>query len=548
MLCLVAAAGLLVAACGSGDGDQSEAPSDSGAPVATDPVDSEAGPVDSEAGPVETSGGNEGSTVATAPAGDEFDPEATLRYVYSIGTSSFDPSKASTSFDNVALFITYDRLVHLSPTGEAEPGLATEWEFSEDGTSLTLSLREGVKFQDGSDLTADVVKENLDRNKAGTSAGELAPVSSVEVVDPLTVRLNLSGPGGALPLALSDRAGAMVSASGIADPSLDLNPVGAGMYRVVEYQKDAKIVYERWDGYWDPDAVKAKRIEFTILPDNVAAWNAIQSGAADAGLITPSQVAEAEDAGFTVATGVNLSYYMVQMNRSRPFLDDPMVRQALVMATDTEALIEGVALGKAQANTQVFPEGYWGHSDDVDDAALAYDPETAEQMLRDAGVPEGQKYTVIIPSTNVFPQIAEALKDMWADVGIELELEPVDPVQGGVMFWGQQEGDMFISVWGGRADPAQTLSLLFTEGPLPNPGGQTTPEISAAIAEATEPGTIEERTPAVQEASRLVVEQAMTIVVYNPEPQMALSDSVLGWQNWVSSKPEFRGVGLAMEN
>ena len=121
--------------------------------------------------------------------------------MYSVGPSSFDPSKASSSFDNVALWITYDRLVHMSPTGEAVPGLATEWTFSDDGTSLTLKLREGTKFQDGSDLTADIVKANLDRNKAGVSKGDLASVTSVDVVDPLTVKLNLGSPGGALPSA-----------------------------------------------------------------------------------------------------------------------------------------------------------------------------------------------------------------------------------------------------------------------------------------------------------------------------------------------------------
>jgi peptide/nickel transport system substrate-binding protein len=466
--------------------------------------------------------------------------------VYSVGPSSFDPSKASSSFDNVALWITYDRLVHMSPTGEAVPGLATEWTFGDNNTTLTLKLREGVKFQDGSDLTADVVKANLDRNKAGVSKGDLAAVTSVEVVDPLTVKLNLGAPGGALPLVLTDRAGAIVSAAGMADPGLDLKPSGAGMYKVVEYQKDAKIVYEAWDGYWDPSAVKAKRIEFIILPDNVAAWNAIQSGAADAGLIVPSQVEEAKAADFNVLTGPSLGFFHVQFNRSRPYRDNPEVRKALQMATDTDALIEGIALGKGQQSKQVFPKGYWAHVDALDDPSfLPYDPEKAKQMIKDAGVPEGQKYTAIVPSTNVYPALAEAVKDMWKDVGIELELRPVDSVQTAPIFYSQQEGDVLVSVFGGRADPAQTLSLLFTAGPIQNPGGHTTPEITAAIAKASEPGTVAERTPAVQAATKLVAENAMDVLLYFPEGQTAYTDKVLGLQTWVSSKPEFRGVGVA---
>lgn len=546
----LAAAGIVLAACGSDGGDTktttgSQAPATTAASGgATTTAASGGGTATTDPGSSENAG--DGSTTLAPIADDQFDHEATLRYVYSVGPSSFDPSKASSSFDNVALWITYDRLIHMSPTGEAVPGLATEWEFSDDGTSLTLTLREGAKFQDGTDVTAEVVKANLDRNKAGVSKGDLAAVASVEAVDPSTVKLNLSAPGGALPLALSDRAGAIVSAAGIADPGLDLKPSGAGMYKVVEYQKDAKIVYEAWDGYWDPEAVKAKRIEFIILPDNVAAWNAIQSGAADAGLIVPSQVEEAKSAGFNVMVGSSLGFFHVQFNRSKPFLDNPEVRRALQMATDTEGLIEGIALGKGQQSKQVFPKGYWAHVDELDaDTFLPYDPDTAKQMLKDAGVPEGQKYTAIVPSTNVYPALAEAVKDMWKEVGIELELRPVDAVQTAPIFYSQQEGDVLVSVFGGRADPAQTLSLLFTAGPLQNPGGHTTPEITEAIAKASEPGTVEERTPAVQAAVKLVAENAMDVLLYFPDGQTAHTDKVLGLQPWVSSKPEFRGVGMA---
>lgn len=543
LLCALAAAGLLLAACGSDDGGSSTASTAAGVTTTAGGSDATTG----TSGSSRTGGGDEGATTtAAAPADDAFDTEATLRYVYSVGPTSFDPSKASSSFDNTSLWITYDRLVHMSPGGEAVPGLATEWTFSDDGTALTLTLREGVKFQDGTDLTAEVVKANLDRNKAGVSKGDLAAVASVEVVDPLTVKLNLGAPGGSLPLALSDRAGAMASGTAIQDPSLDLNPVGAGMYKVVEYQKDAKIVYERWDGYWDPEAVKAKRIEFIILPDNVAAWNAVKSGAADIGLIVPSQKQEAKDSGFNVVSGSSLGFYHVQFNRSRQYLDDPEVRKALVMATDTEALIEGIGLGGGEETRQVFPDGYWAHADGLDPSSfLPYDPDTAKQMLRDAGVPEGQSYSVIVPSTGVYPQLAEAVKDMWKEVGIELELRPVDSVQTAPIFYSQQEGDILVSVFGGRADPAQTLSLLFTAGPLQNPGGHTTPEITEAVAKANEPGSIEERSPAVQAATKLVAENAMNVMLYIPEGNTAMTDEVLGYQIWMSSKPEFRGVGIA---
>jgi peptide/nickel transport system substrate-binding protein len=524
---LIGVLSLLGAACGGDDDDEAEG---TGATTTA----------------AEEGAAEEGATNESAPAG-ELDREATFRYAYSIGTSSFDPSKASSSFDNVALFLTYDRLVHLSPEGEGIPGLAESWEFSEDGSSLTMQLREGVTFHDGAEFTAEVAKANLERNKAGTSVGDLAPVGSVDVVDPLTIRLNFTAPGGAIPLILSDRAGAMVSPNAINDPGLDLNPVGAGMYRVVEYQKDARVVYERFEDYWDPDAVGAATFELVILPDNVAAFNAIQSHQVDAGIIVPSQRSEAEGAGLEVLEGPTLAVYHLQLNRSKPFLDDTRVRRAISMAIDREALLEGIALGQGEVSVQHFPSDYWAANPDIGPDEIPYDIEGAKALLEEAGVPEGQSYSVIVPTTNVYPQLAEAVKDMVADIGINLEIVPTDPVQTASVFYSQQQGDALVSVWGGRHDPAQSINLLFTEGPLQNPGGHTTPEITRLAAEASQPGTPEERSEALHAVVKEIVDEQMNPVLYLPTGLVAYWPDVSGMAIYSSAKPEFRGVGIAAE-
>jgi peptide/nickel transport system substrate-binding protein len=314
-----------------------------------------------------------------------------FRFAYSVGPTSFDPSKASSSFDNVALFLTYDRLVHLTPEGEGVPGLAESWEFSEDGNTLTMTLREGVKFHDGAEFTAEVAKANLERNKAGTSVGDLGPIDSVAVVDPMTIALTCGKPCGHIPLVLSDRAGVMVSPNAMSDPGLDLKPVGAGMYKVVDYQKDAKITYERNEDYWDPDAVGAARFELVILPDNVAAFNAIQSAQVDSGIIVPTQVGEAESAGLVITEGPTLAVYHLQLNRSKPFLGDKRVRRAISMAIDREALLEGIALGQGEVSVQHFPEGYWANNPEIGPDYIPYDVEGAKALLKEAGVPKASR-------------------------------------------------------------------------------------------------------------------------------------------------------------
>ena len=518
------AAALFAGACGGGDNGD-----DSGSDTTA-------------AGATTTALAIQTAAPTTAPPVDEFDPEGTLRVAYSVGPVSFDPAKSSSSFDSPALFITYDRLVHLDPNASVVPGLAESWEFSADGLSMTLKLREGVEFHDGGTLDAEAAKISLERNKAGTAAGELAPVTAIEVVDPLTLKLTFTKPSAQFPAILADRAGIVINPAKKDDPGLDLQPSGAGMYRVVEYVKDSKIVYEAFEGYWDKDAQKAKRIEFQIIQDNNALFNALKGDQIDWGLLTPQQVEEAKSSGLVVEEDLSLNLFHVQLNRSRPFFDKLEVRQALSMAIDREGIAEGVLLGKAAATCQPFPNGYWGHNPDVQ--IPEYNPEKAREMLRAAGVPEGQQYEMVVPNTGSYPAMAEAVKAMWAEVGVVANIRIVDSVQTAPIFYANQEGDVLLSVFGGRFDPAQHFNLLYTAGPIQNPGQGTWPAMDAAIAQVSTPGTQEARTPAVQEASRIVCDDALNLVYVHPASIFAYNDKVLGSVNWLIGRPEFRGMGV----
>ena len=185
-------------------------------------------------------GGDDGDDAAgfDQPEG-EPDLDATFIYGYPITVSRLDPHKASISQDATTLFPVYDRLVHLSPQGRPDPGLAESWEFSDDGLTLTLHVREGVTFHDGATLDAAAVKANLDRAKGveGSSvATDLAAMASVTVVDPMTVDITLSQPNVAIIGSLADRAGIMVSPKALADGvDLDANMVGAGPFKLVEH-------------------------------------------------------------------------------------------------------------------------------------------------------------------------------------------------------------------------------------------------------------------------------------------------------------------------
>lgn len=493
------------------------------------------------------------AVVSTAPVTtvdtDLINRNATLKISYQVGPTSWDPAKMSSSFDTPTAFLIYDRITHLSPNAEVIPGLATKWEFSPDGKTLTFTLRSDVKFHDGTPFNAEAAKLNLERNKAGASRGELAVVSSFEAVNPTTLRLNLSGPGGSLPGVLSDRAGVMASPKAFenaaAISALDLKPVGTGMYRLTEFVKDQKIVGERFADYWDKPAQGAAKIEVQILTDNNARSNALKSGQLDLVNLEPCQVDDVEKSGFTVNKSLSLNLHHLQFNRSKPFLSRKDVRQAIHMAVNRDAIVTSALCGYGNASVQNFPPGYWAYDSTIPMNKYPFNPAKASEILRAAGVPENWTLDTVVPNLPVYITAAQALKDQLSFVGVNLSIRPVDPVQTAPIFYVQQSGDALISVFGGRADPAQLLSSLFTAGPIQNPGRQTTQKITDLVAKANDPGTQAERAVAMKAASQEVLEEAMNLVLYHTTTPLAYRKQVLGVQSWLGGKPEFRGVGIA---
>ncbi len=497
------------------------------------------------ADPTTTAGGDATPGQAAADDDEGVDPDATLRFGYYLGPSRWDPARATSSFDNTSLAITYDRLIHQSPDADAVPGLATEWSFADDGSSLELSLREGVVFHDGEPFDAEAVKANIERGltlEGASVTAELEVIESVEVLDPMTVRLNLNGPGASLPLVLSDRAGMMVSPAAFDNPDLDRNPVGAGMYRMTEYQEDALIVYERFEDYWDPDAQGVQRIELVIQTDPVTRLNALRSGQLDLTFVDAQQEQEAIDAGFEVDRHTGLALMHLQLNRERPWFADERVRRALNHAIDREAIVDGVLFGIGNPSDQSFPEGYFAFDPETGTQTYPHDPELARELLAEAGYADGFAFEFIVPSVPLNVQLGEVTKAQLAEVGIDAQIRQVEPVQTADIFYSNEEGDALIATWGGRPDPSQTLNLLYSDRGFSNPGRHSTPEVMAAFDETLEVQSPEERADDLQVAAAQVVADALDVVYYFPVTPWAYDEGVVGFEQWISGKPELRGV------
>src|SRR5213083_2165053 len=180
----------------------------------------------------------------------------TLRIGLAEDPDVLDPTLARTFVGRVVFASLCDKLFDLDEKLNIVPQLASEYKWAPDNKSLTIKIRPGITFHDGEKLDAEAVKYNIERHKTmqgSNRRGELAPVTSVDVVDDQTVRLNLSAPFSPLLAQLADRAGMMVSpkAAQAAGEKFGAKPVCAGPFRFVERIAQDRIVLERFPNYWN---------------------------------------------------------------------------------------------------------------------------------------------------------------------------------------------------------------------------------------------------------------------------------------------------------
>ena len=342
--------------------------------------------------------------------------------------TTFDP--AGSEWGNRAPFYqaVYDTLLLATAEGEIEPFLAESWEYDETNTVLTLTIRDDVEFTDGSKLTADVVKQNLERFQTGTSPdkGYFAGISSIEAPDETTVVITLAAPDPAMLNYLTRDPGLIASAETFADAeSLATEPIGSGPYILdtAATVTGTSYTYTKNPDYWNPDLQHYETLTINVLQDATAALNAIKAGEVNAiKLANNDNLAEVESAGWTVNANELDFGGLLLLDRDgtqTPELADVRVRQAINYAFDREALLSALQNGNGTVTQQVFPESSAAYDPALDET-YSYDPEKAKELLAEAGYADG--FTLPMPSSPVLGTTTYTLlEQQLADVGITAE-------------------------------------------------------------------------------------------------------------------------------
>ncbi|PBC24781.1 MULTISPECIES: ABC transporter substrate-binding protein [unclassified Mesorhizobium] len=342
-----------------------------------------------------------------------------------------DPTAgAAAAIREVTYANVFEGLTRIGPNGEVLPDLAESWTISDDGKIYTFKLHTGVKFHDGADFSADDVKFSLDRARAENSVNAqkqlFAAIDEVDVVDPATVKVTLTHPQGSFLYNMGWGDAVIVSPK-----SADTNkekPVGTGPFKFESWAKGSSITLLKSDHYWGAP-VFLEKVEFRIVPDAAAAVPALLSGDIQAfPFFDPDSVSQVkDDPRFKVVVGATEGETILSINNKQPPFDKLQVRQAISYALDRKAIIDGASaglglpIGSHMSPANKYYVDLTGH--------YPHDVAKAKQLLKEAGLENGFKATLKLPPTTYARLGGEIIASELRDVGINLEIIPVEWAQ-----------------------------------------------------------------------------------------------------------------------
>lgn len=492
--------------------------------------------------PIETSAGSAAGTTPAAAADDVLD----ISYPTD-GGRMYDPHLAPNPFAAQFMYPTYDTLFQLDENGDAAPMLATGYDFSDDLLTLTIDLREGVVFHDGTAFDADAVKANLERaltDEASQVRPDVSSIDSIEVSSTSQVVLHLNRPGAALPAILSERAGMMISPAAFG-PDLALQPVGAGPYQVIEHEPGVNVVYQRFADYWDEDFAGIDHINLVMEVNSDTRLAALQSGQVDATALNINQIGPAEAAGLTVEETPSDWVFLLYLNMGEGPLAVPEVRQAMMQAIDREGIAASLFEGRCTPTVQVLPPSNWAQNPDIDIDRYPYDVAAAQALLEEAGYGDGFEMSAMVLNNPFYVAGAEIVQAQLAQIGITLALTPLEPQLLVPTFVVQKEADAYYTNWVGAADPSKTIGALLTPASPFNPGGLEVPGVLAGLGQASSTLDKAARTAGFNAAMTAATDAAMHLPICSPPTVTAHNGSVDGLVPDQSGFFHFRNVSLA---
>ncbi len=441
----------------------------------------------------------------------------TLRVGMLADHSTLDPPNVLGLPDIVTVQHTYDVLVNRNPDLTLEPMLATSWETNDDGTEWTFNLREGVKFVDGKEFTAEDVIFTFKRlfEKESPLASVMAEPSNIVAVDDHTVRFEFSEPNAVL-LESIVKYHAHITPSNLDTDRASLETFGTGPFRMTDFIVGERAVFERNPDYFWGDRPYVDSVEYIFLPDPTTRAEALKAGIID--IIYDLDIASIpgiEDHPDTsVLVAPSGSYMNIAMDvREAPF-DNVLVRKAMQAATDRQAILEGAQFGMGGiAYDHPITPGDPVYNDSC--LPPEYDPELAKDLLAQAGYPDGIDVTLYTATAGAaMVEMATVFKESAAPAGINVNIE-VTPEDG---YW----SDIWLqkpltTVWWGGRPPYEAISVVYPTGAPWGESYYSNPRVDELLGQALGAGDLERQKEIFGELQCILVDEVPRIIpVFRP--------------------------------
>jgi peptide/nickel transport system substrate-binding protein len=451
--------------------------------------------------------------------------QTTLRIGLAEDPDVLDPTFARTYVGRIVFSAFCDKLFDIDEKLNVVPQLALSHETSADGKTVTIKLRPNVKFHDGEPLDAEAAKYSLERHltmQGSFRRPELAAIDHIEVVDPLTLRLVLKNPFAPLIAQLTDRAGMMVSpkAAKEAGDKFSLKPVCAGPYKFVERVQQDRMVFEKFQDYWNKDNVHIDRVVFLPIVDATVRLANLKSGGLDLiERLLATDIKEVRaDTRLKLATVIELGYQGLDLNVANgpasksPIGQSNKVRQALDLAIDREALNQVVFNGEMLPGNQwVSPENaYYQKNYPVRPRDVA----KAKALLKEAGVTTPFDVDFMVPKGAETQSVAEVIQAMAAEVGINMKIRVTEFAtslkQG-------EEGNFqaYLLAWSGRTDPDGNAYIFHKCKAPQNNSAYCNPEVDKLLDESRIPSDMVARKAIYEKLTKIILEDEPKLYLYH---------------------------------
>ena len=477
----------------------------------------------------------------------------TLRFGLEFDPDVLDPARNGSYTDRIVFTSMCDQLIDIDAKLNYVPLLATAWEWAPDNLSLTVRLRAGVRFQDGTPLDAEAVRLNLERYRNAPESirkTELKPVIGVEVIDPLTLRIRLSMPYAPLVSLLANRPGTPLSPKilRLTPDEIAAHPVCAGPFAFTSRVAQDRIVMDRFPGYWNNAAIHLDRIIFPAIVDSTVRRVNLQSGVLDmANRVAPTDAAVVRaDPKLRLVTSPSLGYQIVTFNLGHgplsdgPLGRDPRVREAFEKSIDRVALNQVVFDGLYVPSNQTEAPGsrYWNPANPVPARDLA----GARALLKAAGV-DHVPVLFNVGNDPVTAQVAQVIQAMAGEAGFEVK---VRTMESAATVAAGRSGDFqaTMGIWSGRPDPDGNITIWMSCGGFVNWGQYCNKSLDGLFekgAALTDPAL---RVPVYRAANEITARDRSHMVLFHFTWLWGMSERVEGFVPMPDGLMRPQGISL----